>query len=195
MSAMDRDRSARRRWQVIETPPPPPLPDVEELAPSVLLRPGEFREPTQLTDHDAIRAVCAQAGGVGMAPTQALPLLAEAHLVRSDLRATGLGWKHVRTLLTDTARAARVAQPLASADAAYLRALTSGAQRIRPTEQLPETLIAPVSVRVLRRLSLADLHQACHEPLEEIRAWEVAALAQGRTLGEWALLVVLRASR
>jgi hypothetical protein len=180
---------------VVTRESPATLPTVAEIVTSVVLRPGEFREPVVLTDPRAAKQVAAQALESGIAPAQALALLAEGHLLRMDVEGLGLRWQHVRATLGAAARSAQIQRRLSAADATYLRSLMSGDQRPRRTVAAAGPIRGALSVRVLRRVGSAELRLAAGEPLAELKNWEIAAVVQGRTLNEWAMSTLLASAR
>lgn len=166
--------------QVLDTPDPEPLPNVDSHLDPTPRRPGELHEAVAAT---AVvrRDAAALAAGAGVAASVAATVLLEAHIVRGDL-----------------ARAERepsrsngnscIQRRLSAAEADYLRSLT--ARRGRPASRsVGAALLIPL--RLLPWAKPQTLAQALRDDIEQALAWEVQALLAGATLREWVLMGVL----
>lgn len=150
--------------------------------PSAPRRPGEELErvelsPTQFSEVQVL------AKSSGAPPDIALTLAWEAELLTDMLGRAGV--EAPIDLLDAGLGAARVARPLSSAEADYLRALTHNRwTRVSKELLLPVRLIN--QLRPIDRRPLPSLHS------QTIR-WEAEALLAGLTMAEWGLTRALDA--
>jgi hypothetical protein len=79
---------------------------------------------------------------------------------------------------------------LSSAEASYVRALTVS----RTPRRVAASTRVALPVRLLTRVTPASIARASEADLERAIAWELAALSEGRTVGELGLLLAFRAS-
>ncbi|MFI4991986.1 MAG: hypothetical protein ACHQHO_13885 [Solirubrobacterales bacterium] len=163
---------------------PQPLPDCEGTL-ALVRRPGELHEPLTLA-RDCAERLTAQAATVGVEESVAATLLVEAELLRDELARLGLA--HLTPRLDTTARTPERA--LSAAEGDYLRSLTMRRPRgvnAAARVALPVRLHRRVEQRLLRAALAADLGQAL--------AWEMCALMQGLTIGEWGLRCALELAK
>lgn len=113
----------------------------------------------------------------------------EVALARVTLRQVGVDPQVVDRL----ADAPRFQRQLDDRDASYARRLTHAAGDREPAPTRPPTTVG-LPLRLTAQLTGADLTDLLRDadPVRA-RAWELAALADGRTISEWALLAALRA--
>ena len=160
---------------------PQPLPDCEGSL-AVVRRPGELNEPVKLSG-DSGRRLTAEAAALGVDVSVAATLMVEAELLRSEL--TRLGLADLASRLDSTARTP--GRALSAAEGDYLRSLTMRRPRrgVQPATRvaLPVRLHRRVDQQLLRAALAADLGQAL--------TWEVCALMEGLTIGEWGLRCAL----
>lgn len=162
--------------------------DEWELGLSVLHRPGELIEPVAV-DASTTQRINDLASSAQIPAPMAFGLVVELHLALSDLQRYGAsGYVAVLDKLATQARPAR---SMSARTGDYLRVLNSG-RRDAPGSRSPLGLPA----RIARRAS-ADLLCAAVDgaDLPRARAWERAAVIEGRTLTEWALALALRAGQ
>jgi hypothetical protein len=170
------------------------LPHREPLYAETAGRYGDWREPLRSELADAQR-LCRAAAARRVDPGVALTLLVERALVLDDLRWLGHDVEDARTVLG--LEAAEQPAPLlgpGQPNAGYARALNglapAGTRDLRGIPSLPARVLARVDdARVEAILDETPLTLA----LGEAVAWERAALATGRSMAEWALLVLLAA--
>jgi hypothetical protein len=151
------------------------------------IRPGDRHEPWSLATTPALRRLAEQAGLAGLDFEIAVRLVIETALATGALRDVGVESEE----LDDAAAAASVERTLDGATSAYLRRLTR-----RPRESAPalgEMVTVGLPVRLSPRLLDAD-PQRLVETVEvrRARAWEIAALAAGQTISEWAAWTAVR---
>ncbi len=150
----------------------------------VLHRPGDLIEPIAV-DAATSRRLHGIAARGRIPVLMACTLVVELHLAVSDLQERGAS--ACTPTLDATARNARPAEPLSASTAKYLRALSTG-RSARPG--LPSPIGLPT--RIVRRVSAQTLSAAIETAdLPRARAWERAAVIDGRTLTEWALACAL----
>lgn len=163
-----------RNLQLVSQAEPPPLPSGELLDVNAR-RPGELLDVVAL--NDAAPAFAAKALQARVDPDVAVTVLIELHLMRKDLSEAGLS-------LPDTPKPTAPSRRLAAAEATYLRALTFRRSRMA-TAAAPQ---ASIPVRLLPRITRADVEAAAECDVEQAIAWEIAALLEGRTIVELGLL-------
>lgn len=153
----------------------------------VSTRAGDRLEPWALPSSPAVTRVLEQAAGAGLDPELAVRLCVEHALVRATLCAVRVDPRLVDAL----ASGQRFEQRADDRDAPYARRLTLTATRAeRPAT--PSTVGLPL--RLAGQLADADLAALLRDAdVEQARAWELAALADGRTMSEWAPVAALRA--
>lgn len=161
---------------------PPVLPQGASITSAGPRRPGELHERLWLSTEldSSLRAGAAEAG-VAVSTTAAI--LIEFALLSADLRGLALDPE----TLNSAAVRCKIARRLSAAEADYLR-LLSARRWSRPDEG---PITAPV--RLLGRLPLLDLGKSLDlERLDRALQWEIAALAEGRTMTEWGLHAALQ---
>ena len=125
----------------------------------------------------------------GLENAEALRLGIERALVLVDADALLIDRRATRRLLCATARCATVHRPLTTERSAYVQRLMSAPAptpkpRANPlTARLPQELIA-------RAENVVPLSALSGEAVDEMIAWELAAVLSGRTMAEWALLTL-----
>ncbi len=166
-----------RALRLLQSDPLPPLPSVEDLLSlREPRRPGELHEALPLPA-DSAQAIATQATHAGVGLDVAASLVVEAGLIADDTRMAAGG---------QGPQPSHEALALPEASARYLRALTVGRRRGAPV--LPRGSVA-VPVRLVPRLAAASTERLIGAiELEVAIAWEVAAVRQGRTMSEWALM-------
>lgn len=163
-------------------------------APALPLRQLGPRRPSRsegvaLQPSPSLSAFAEAAATAGLGLPEAVALGLERALVLHDATAIGFDSEIARRRLSAAAAQARPTIPLGDADAARVRALGL------PQPVAPPDLTAPCVVRVpprtlaraRGRVSADDLQPLA---VREMVAWETAATLAGRTMGEWALLVL-----
>lgn len=165
--------------RLVEPNPPAPLPSAQTLAVESR-RPGELHDVLAVGSRAEPIAGKARAAGIGF--SVATTLLLELQLLSSDLDASG------ETLEPPPATTPQ--RQLAAAEAAYLRALCFR----RPGLAIPAPRAA-VPVRLFPRLSREVIEASVELDLEQAIAWEIAAMLDGRTVGELGLLLAAQQSR
>jgi hypothetical protein len=171
-------RNPSRALRLLQSDPLPALPTAQDLlslqAPR---RPGELHEALPLPEGSA-QAIATQAADAGVGLDVAASLVLEAGLIADDTRMSS--WGQGR-------QSNHEALALPEASARYLRALTVGRKR-SGAAVLPRGSVA-VPVRLVPRLAAASIgHLIGAIELEVAITWEVAAVRQGRTMSEWALM-------
>jgi hypothetical protein len=155
-------------------------------APAPTARPADRCEPWPVEDSSRLHALAAAAAACGVSTELAAILVVERALLASDLAAHGLN--EVLPRLNAVARHASVAVELTEPLSAYLRAL-SGRTRTA-AGSLPQALVLPMRLteRILARQGRPRLDEAL---LPLALAWERAAVLEGRTMSEWAVVKLL----
>lgn len=172
---------ARRALRLLAADPLPALPTAAELlGPRDIRRPGDLHEALPLSASAAAQ-LSNRAADAGVSVDVAATVLLEAALVLTDLDQSQTG------LLPTTADSEQVVRlRLTAAEASYLRALTLGRQ-VETRRLVPETVAIPV--RLVARVGQLDIDRSLNAvALEVALVWEIQAVAQGRTIGEWALV-------
>jgi hypothetical protein len=147
---------------------------------------GERNEPWTLCVDDGLRALAAHAAELGLDLELALRLALETALATAELTALRVDLD----ALDRIAGGAAVDRTVDACHAAYLRRLTTAAP-CDPVE-LDALFLAGLPVRLSTRLLSADLAELlAAADLERARAWEIAAVLDGRTISEWAPLTAL----
>lgn len=163
--------------RLVDQSEPPPLPIGEALVASAR-RPGELHDIVTLGS--ASEAVAAKAGRSRVGVDVAMTLLLELHLLATDCAAASRALPPAPAISMPHRR-------MSAAEADYLRLLT-----LRPDAPPTPTARAALPVRLLPRVSPAVIAGAAATvDLEEAIRWELAALHQGRTIGELGLLLAL----
>lgn len=154
----------------------PPLPTGELLVVDAR-RPGELFDVVAVGDAALPVAIKAKEAHVGF--DLAMTLLIESRLLHLDLVGAGLAIPATPQLVSPARR-------LSAAEADYLRALTL--RRVGTVKALTRVVLP---VRLLPRITTADIAAAAEGDLEDAIAWEIAALLEGRTMAElgWRLAV------
>lgn len=132
------------------------------------------------------------ASAEGMTMKLAVSLLAQRQLVVDDLEAIGYGG--AEAVLDQASAATSPAIALCGPTAGYVRDLQR--QRPLPPQHLPERLLIPLPVRIVDRLLAGDRYRGLDPAqLDQARAWELASALRGRTMAEWAILVIASEGR
>ena len=154
---------------------------------------GDWREPLAFDLPDG-RALASAAGAARIDPGVALTLLVERALLLTDLDALGHDVDDARLVLDLEASEPGVALGPGLPNAGYARGLngSGAAGDTHGVFSLPARILPRADENlVASALAEAPLVRA----LAEAVAWERAALGADRFLGEWALLVLLAATR
>jgi hypothetical protein len=178
----NRSRRSANSLHVVPIPGFETLPSVEDLlGRAEIRRPGELHEALHLS-RPAAQRVASAAAEATLAIDVAGTILLEAALVVMDAADAG------RALATP-ARGPVVRRALPAAEADYLRSIT---MRRPPCAAGPPPTTISVPVRLTGRLVEIDAEAALVSVEIEIAlAWEIAAVAAGRTMSEWALWTLL----
>lgn len=154
----------------------------------VSTRAGDRLEPWALPASPAVARLITRAAAAGIDQELAVRLCVEAALARAALCAVGVDPAAVDRLAEPT----RFQQRLDDRDASYARRLTHAAGDRQPqAPRTPTTIGLPL--RLTAQLADVDLGDLLRDAdPERARAWELAALADGRTMTEWALLTALQ---
>lgn len=164
--------------RLVDTPAPPPLPTGEVLV-ATARRPGELHDVVALGRSSGLIAATAARSRIGV--DLAVTLLLELQLLACDCAAAGLALPAVPPISSPRRR-------LSAAEADYLRVLT-----FRPGADATSVDRVALPVRLLPRFSSSVIEAAASAvDLEEAIRWEVAALLEGRTIAELALLLALQ---
>jgi hypothetical protein len=167
------------RLRVVENPPQEE--DPFKPAPALTAgRPSDHRDPWTLESTDQLSALAAEARRLGVRWATAIALVIECRLLEQELGSD------LASALDAPAHDVRLGAELAPGDAVYLRSLQSGADTGgAATVGLP----ARLATRILR----AGGPDAVLAPkrLQRGLAWEIAAVAAGLTMSEWAFLAAL----
>jgi hypothetical protein len=154
----------------------------------VSTRAGDRLEPWTLPSSPTVARLLERAAAAGLEADLAVRLCVEHALVRIALCGAGVDPRGV----DQAAAHRRFERRLDDRDAAYARRLTHAAGAPRPVTSPASTVGLPLrlsgqlaDVPLVELLRDADPAQA--------RTWELAALAEGRTMTEWALLAALSA--
>lgn len=147
-------------------------------------RPGDQLEPWWIDQTRAVRALAQSAACRRLPVDTAIALLIEIRFALDDVADATVA---VVDALDEIARQQRVEGALPGSYASYLRTLTHGADAAE--HPLPDGRITvALPVRLGARLARAGGPAALLEPhrLDQAIAWEIAAVIEGRTIGEWA---------
>lgn len=151
-------------------------------------RPGEHHVGLAVTltpqAHDRYRAAqrCRLPGGLCLA------LIVERWLVEEDLREACPPEANEVIAYLDAAACAAVGSLRAAAPAAeYLRALL-GLAAVPPSQRrVGAAVVVPIPTRLSSRVGEAELQRAVSGvTVQQAVRWELAALAEGRVMAEWA---------
>jgi hypothetical protein len=157
-------------------------------------RPGERREPLALTNLPTAFAVAATASQLELGCAAELCL--EHALVVRDL--SELGRSDLYPPLLELAGSARVRPGLPTAKARYLQMLLAARERsgfMPDSERGGNDTVVDVPLRLFPRVLDVVNEGFDAQQLDEAIRLEVAAVADGRTMSEWAALSALRLSR
>jgi hypothetical protein len=160
------------RLHLARSPEPASLPTGALLAVDAR-RPGELYD--LIAVGNAAAQVALRATRAGITFDVAATLLIECRLLRVDT--TDVGLTHLSPPAMNGPR-----RRLSAAEADYLRALTF--RRARAAVSAPR---AVVPVRLISRITPTVVATAAAGDVEEAIAWEIAALIDGRTIGELGL--------
>jgi hypothetical protein len=151
-------------------------------------RPGDVRDPWTLAGSTHLEAVAEEARLAGIDLPTAVGLVVECVLTEIDLGRLGLA--RALAPIDEHAAAVHLDGGVAPADALYLRSLGSSTPAVGGGKR-PGVVALPA--RFATRLLRAGGPDAVIAPcrLERAIAWELAAVAAGRTMSEWALAVAL----
>jgi hypothetical protein len=152
-------------------------------------RAGDRLEPWALPATSVVARLAERAAAAGLDPDLAVRLCVEVALAQVTLRQVGVDPQTVDRL----AEAPRFQRRLDDRDAAYARRLThaAGDPQPGPTRSLATVGLPLRLTAQLHDVDLTDLLRDA-DPVQA-RSWELTALAEGRTISEWALLAALRA--
>lgn len=129
------------------------------------------------------------AAAAGLSLGEAVRLGVERVLVLSDAGKIGDS-EIARRRLCAAASAARPQMRIATAEAARVRAL-SMPQSVAPTA-VRSRVVIPLPNRILARArNQVPSSALCRVAVPEMVSWEIAATLEGRTMGEWALRLLL----
>lgn len=152
-------------------------------------RAGDRLEPWALPASPVVARLAERAAAAGLEPELAVRLCVEAALARIALNHAGVDPR----LVDQLADAPRFQQRLDDRDASYARRLTHAAGGRATATQRPLTTVG-LPIRLTAQLADVDLADLLRDAdPARARSWELAALADGRTMTEWALLAALRA--
>jgi hypothetical protein len=155
-------------------------------------RPGERREPVHIALEAPIAELfTAECKTTGVAPERAYALLLERRLLLDDLREADIATVSATPALDRAASVTRADVALDGPTARYLRSFV---RRESPVTRVTEFL-CPVPVRMYARAVRLDPREVVEVgSVAQATAWERASVAGGRTMAEWALLVLLTAN-
>jgi hypothetical protein len=131
----------------------------------------------------------AAAADAGLSPSEATRLAVERALVLSDAVALGVDSESARRRICSAAAMARPKLAIAAQEGDRVRCLIAARPVARAKTNsrlvvpLPERLLARTKGRVPASALDPDI-------VAEMVSWEIAATLAGRTMGEWALLVL-----
>lgn len=152
-------------------------------APPPVARPADRCEAWPL-DATSSAPLVRAAAELGITFDLAAVVTVERSLLRDDIHA--LGFSSSTALLDSSARTARVARELSEPLSEYLGALDRSSRARRHPRN---TLVLPM--RLTERLgNVAPASRLDAELLPSAIAWERAAVVAGRTMTEWALLLL-----
>jgi hypothetical protein len=157
-------------------------------------RPGERREPLALTNLPTAFAAAATASQLELGC--GVELCLERALVVRDL--SELGRTDLYPPLLELAASARVRRGLPTARARYLQMLLAARDWpgfMPDSERGGSDTVVDVPLRLFPRVLDVVNESFDAQQLEEAIRLEVAAVADGRTMSEWAALSALRLSR
>lgn len=164
-------------------------PEQPRLAPERRRR--EILRPWPVVPDDGVRAVASEARAARLPLDLALALVIERELVAEDL---GDVSSTIVAAVDAGAQRAQVAISLGSASAAYLRLLLRGDTRRQAPSRVREPLVVTLPARLSDRLKGRRLTEGMrHGALNLAVSWEIAAVAEGRTMAEWAYRSALTA--
>jgi hypothetical protein len=158
---------------------PSPLPSLEIDGARRVRRPGEHHEALAISA-DVAGELAASAAAAGVSIDAAITLLVEARMALDWLQAAGISAEQI-----EVQSGQMVA--LSAAEAGYVRALTMLRGSVRRVS-LPApgcSLVVSVPVRLVARCSPDLLARAARGDLGQAIRWEVAAVREGLSMGEW----------
>jgi hypothetical protein len=169
--------------------PDPKRPLVERGAIDVAIRAGERHEPWTIAFDEGLAQLAEEARRLRVEVGVAVRLVVECQLVLSELARRA---RVELAALDASAAGAEIAGELEGAASAYIRRLLR--PDAREDVELTDPLIVALPMRLSTRLLAADLPELMRaEHLARARAWEIAALAEGMTMSEWAAWTALGA--
>jgi hypothetical protein len=157
-------------------------------------RPGERREPLALPNLPTALVVAATASQLELGC--AIELCLERALVVRDL--SELGRSDLYPPLLELVASARIRRGLPTAKARYLQTLLAARERpgfMPDSERGGSDTVVDVPLRLFPRVLDVVNEGFDAQQLDEAIRLEVAAVADGRTMSEWAALSALRLSR
>jgi hypothetical protein len=189
---LTRSRADRARLQLLS---PPTRPSRVAYVPSrrVPRRPGERREPLSI---DVPRCLRELADARGIDPACAAELCLERALVLSDLAAVDCS--NLYDELLKRASSAPITLPLPGAAASYLQTLlVARDHRDLAASAAPDQMPLTVALRLFPRVYsvIDELGRFGEVELGQALALEIAAVANGRTMSEWAAVAALMLRR
>jgi hypothetical protein len=149
--------------------------------------PGDEQRCTLLLSRSIrLERFAAASATAGLDLPEAIRLALQHALALQDAAAFGLDADAARRRLNRAAAGARASRPLGDGEASHLRRLTQRSSR--PVVELPARLEVKLDERTSTRVG-DSLDESAIRPavVAEMIRWQVAALLEGRTLGEWAL--------
>jgi hypothetical protein len=154
-------------------------------------RAGEWREPIVVTlEREPAQVFARECSDSLVDHERAYALLVERRLLLDDVAESDVDVDAARTVLSAAARDATVTTALDGVAARYVRSFA----RPAPTARFNDRFIVALPVRIhARATGLAPAVVAAPDAVPEAVAWERASAACGRTMAEWAFLVLLRA--
>lgn len=156
-------------------------------------RRSEPGQPEQIRLHPSPRLehFVATAAESGLEAHEAVRLGLEHALCLKDAGRFAADVEAGRHLLVRAASRARPVHAMVPAQAAYVRRLTT--KRRVTALDVTQGLLVQVPDRLICRARATLPENSLHaEVVEEMISWEVAAMLCGRTMGEWALLHLLK---
>ena len=189
---LTRSRADHARLELLS---PPARPSHVTYVPSrrVPRRPGERREPLSIDVPPGLREL-AEARGID--PACAAELCLERALVLSDLAAVDCS--HLYEELLKRASSAPITLPQPGATASYLQTLIAARDhRDLAASAAPDQVPLTVALRLFPRVYsvIDELGRVGEIEVDQALALEIAAVANGRTMSEWAAFAALKLRR
>ena len=158
------------------------------------VRAGDRREPLELDVDASIAGFLAAAGDEGLEYSCAVSLGLERLLTLAALRGVGIDSPTARKQLNAAGDDVRIVQAKNGQDAGYLRRLGPG-RATRAQRAREEQLTVAIPGRLVDRVQVLPSPWQLHaRNVPEMIRWEIAAIARGHTMTEWAALTLLAAT-